>query len=47
MYLWKNPPGQDGGAVGVANTVSLPQFKVLGYRQTETAFLLTTGNKSK
>lgn len=30
-------------SVGVANDVSLPQFKVLGHRQTASEIALTTG----
>jgi glycine receptor alpha-3 len=42
-YIWA-----DGmSSVGVSNEVSLPQFKVMGYRQRANEISLSTGNYSR
>lgn len=42
-YKWAAGPG----SVGMANDVSLPQFKVYGYRQKTYEISLSTGNYSR
>jgi hypothetical protein len=42
-YKW----AKGAGSVGVSNDVSLPQFKVMGYRQKAFEISLSTGNYSR
>jgi len=42
-YMWADGPG----SVGVSDEVSLPQFKVHGYRQRANEISLSSGNYSR